>query len=246
MKPPVVDLDRNHGVLHQFSLSTAIVEGVHSGATTIGEIRKHGDLGLGTYENLDGEIVAIDGQFYQVTSEGNVRLMDDSAPSPFATVTRFAAGLEKRQGPCRDLEELSSICDGLRRSQNIFYAFRITGTFEAIHARSMCRASPGISLVQASTTQREFKFRKVSGSIVGFWTPSYATTLSIPGYHLHFLSDDHKSGGHILNVTGGLVTIQAQELYELHVTLPKTEEFLKADLTRDPSKDLARAEGGRG
>jgi acetolactate decarboxylase len=31
----------------------------------------------------------------------------------------------------------------------------------------------------------------------------------------------------------------------MHVSLPETEEFLKADLTRDPSADLMSAERNR-
>jgi len=33
-----------------------------------------------------------------------------------------------------------------------------------------------------------------------------------------------------------------QRLNDFHLSLPESEEFLKADLTRDPSKDLAYAE----
>jgi alpha-acetolactate decarboxylase len=36
-----------------------------------------------------------------------------------------------------------------------------------------------------------------------------------------------------------------QELEDFHVALPENEEFLKADLSRDTSQDLDRAESSR-
>lgn len=233
------------GVLFQYSVSTAFVAGSHSGGMPVGDIRAHGDLGLGTYENFDGEMVALDGRFYQVTSTGSVREVQDSALSPFTTVTRFVAGAVERDVRCRDSAELSRLCDGLRKSGNLFYAFRITGEFDSVHARSMCKAAPGTPLVEAAATQPEFEFSRKAGNLVGFWTPAFAAAINIPGYHLHFLSADRLCGGHLLDFKGARVTVQVQELFALRVALPKTPEFMNADLTRDPRADLARAEGGR-
>src|SRR5438874_12062915 len=79
-----------HHTLYQVSTSTALVEGIYQGAVRIGTLREHGDLGLGTFEGLDGETVVVDGQFFQVRSDGSVRECGDDVLSPFAVVTRFA------------------------------------------------------------------------------------------------------------------------------------------------------------
>jgi acetolactate decarboxylase len=56
----------------------------------VGTLREHGDLGLGTFEDLDGEMIVIDGQFFQVRTDGSVRECGDDVLSPFAVVTQFA------------------------------------------------------------------------------------------------------------------------------------------------------------
>jgi acetolactate decarboxylase len=98
-------------------------------------------------------------------------------------------------------------------------------------------------LVQAAAVQPEFEFRDVSGTLVGFWTPEYAKTLNVPGYHLHFLSDDRKRGGHLLQCRGSNLRLSLQRDGDYRLALPETEDFLKADLRRDPAAALAQAEG---
>ena len=81
------------------------------------------------------------------------------------------------------------------------------------------------------------------GNTRRFWTPEYAKTFNVPGYHLHFISDDRKHGGHLLQCRGANLRLQIQREGNYHVALPETEDFLKADLCRDPVADLAEAEG---
>src|ERR1700732_4973559 len=94
--------------LYQVSTATALVEGIYQGAVRVGTLREHGDLGLGTFENLDGEMVVLDGQFYQVRSDGSVRECDDDVLSPFAVVTRFVPETEVRLDECPDLSGLTA------------------------------------------------------------------------------------------------------------------------------------------
>jgi acetolactate decarboxylase len=85
---------------------------------------------------------------------------------------------------------MTSRFDALRSSDNFFFALRVDGTFEHIHARAMRRTKEGVPLVQAAAVQPEFEFQNVPGTMVGFWTPEYAKSLNVPGYHLHFISAD--------------------------------------------------------
>jgi alpha-acetolactate decarboxylase len=82
-------LGLDHATLFQVSTTGALVQGVYKGAVTIGELKNHGDFGLGTFEGLDGEMVALDGKFYQVHSDGRITEPPDAAPVPFACVTNF-------------------------------------------------------------------------------------------------------------------------------------------------------------
>jgi len=232
----------SHHTLYQVSTATALVEGIYQGAVRVGTLREHGDLGLGTFEDLDGEMVVVDGQFFQVRSDGSVRECGDDVLSPFAVVTRFAPEAAVTLGQCPDLSHLTARFDGLRHSDNVFFALRVDGHFDYVHTRAMCRTEEGVPLVQAAAVQPEFEFHDVSGTLVGFWTPEYAKTLNVPGYHLHFMSADRKSGGHLLQCRGSNLRLQIQREGDYRIALPETEDFLKADLRRDPAADLARAE----
>jgi acetolactate decarboxylase len=158
-------------------------------------------------------------------------------------VTRFAPETEVLLAECPDLNRLTGEFDGLRHSDNVFFALRVDGHFDYVHTRAMCRTQEGVPLVQAAAVQPEFEFHDVLGTLVGFWTPEYARTLNVPGYHLHFLSEDHTKGGHLLQCRGANLRLQLQREADLALALPETEDFLTADLRRDPAKDLARAEG---
>jgi acetolactate decarboxylase len=119
----------------------------------------------------------------------------------------------------------------------------VDGQFDYVQTRAMCRTEEGVPLVQAAAVQPEFKFRDIKGTLVGFWTPQYAKTFNVPGYHLHFVSDDRTRGGHLLQCRGSNWRLQIQREGDYHIALPETEDFLNADLRRDPAADLAQAEG---
>ena len=235
--------ERVQHTLYQVSTATALVEGIYQGAVQIAALREHGDLGLGTFESLDGEMVVVDRHFFQVRSDGSVREVQDNVLSPFAAVTAFSPDQSITLENCPDLSYLTSQFDALRQSDNFFYAVRVDGTFDYIHARAMRRTKEGTPLVQAAAVQPEFEFHNISGTLVGFWTPEYAKSLNVPGYHLHFVSADRTQGGHVLQCRGKNLRLQIQREGDYHIVLPETEDFLKANLRRDPTAALAKAEG---
>jgi acetolactate decarboxylase len=231
--------------LYQVSTATALVEGIYQGAVRVGTLREHGDLGLGTFENLDGEMAIVDGRVYQARGDGTVLEVSDDVLIPFAAVTRFTPDRRGDLDHFSDLNGLLAQLDQLRDSENMFYSIRLDGHFDTMHTRAVYKAEKGVTLVQAAAVQPEFRFSDVSGTVVGFWTPAYAKTLNIPGYHLHFLSADRSHGGHVLGCSGSGLQLQLQRDCEVQIALPETEDFLKADLRRDPSADLSKAEGAR-
>jgi acetolactate decarboxylase len=235
--------ERGQHILYQVSTATALVEGIYQGAVQVAALREHGDLGLGTFESLDGEMVVVDAHFFQVRSDGSVREVQDNVLSPFAAVTVFSPDQSITLENCQDLSYLTSQFDALRQSDNFFFALRVDGTFDHLHARAMRRTKEGVPLVQAAAVQPEFEFNNISGTLVGFWTPEYAKSLNVPGYHLHFISGDRTRGGHLLQCRGKNLRLQIQREGDYHVVLPETEDFFKANLRRDPTAALAKAEG---
>ena len=236
-------LSRPLHTLFQVSTSRALVQGVYQEAVLSARLLCHGDFGLGTFDELDGEMVVLEGVVYQVRSDGTVHRIEGDVGTPFATVLHFSPDDEEALQRITSFAVLCAICDNHRDSQNDFYAFRVDGVFSYIHTRAMRRTQSGVSLKTAAATQPEFRFNDVEGTLVGFWSPQYVSSIDIPGYHFHFLSKDRTKGGHVLECAGSSLSLQIEAVKEFHLSLPETEEFLRADLTADVSKDLSAAEG---
>jgi acetolactate decarboxylase len=228
--------------LFQVSTSAALVEGLYQGAVRVSRLLRHGDFGLGTFIDLDGEMVVLEGICYRVSSDGTVTTVEGGCLIPYAVVTRFSPEFARPSQQFNGFSELVAVCDGLRSTENTFYAFRVEGRFSLVKTRVMKAVPHGTGLKAASTGQEEFNFENEEGTLVGLWSPGFAGSFSVPGYHFHFLSADRKRGGHVLECRAVDVTVSGCTMHEMHVSLPETAEFLKADLSRDPSDDLMSAE----
>jgi acetolactate decarboxylase len=235
-------LQVEHATLFQVSTAGALVEGLYHGEVTIGELREHGDFGLGTFDGLDGEMVVIDGHFYQVCGDGTVQEVVDAVRTPYAMITHFPDEVGLPLADCADLTGLAAQLDPLRDSQNVFYALRIDGEFPSVVTRSVRPTPEGVPLVAAAAQQREFHEKDVCGTLIGFWSPGYLQSILVAGYHLHFLSQDRRSGGHLLDCAGRGLRAQVRRVADFRVSLPESASFLHADLTRNPAEDLDRAE----
>ena len=228
--------------LFQISTSGALVQGIYEKAVSSTLLLNYGDFGIGTFDNLDGEMVVLDGAIYQVRSNGTVTQIKDDTGTPFAVVVRFVADQEETIPEAKNFEDLRNFCDKYRDSGNLFYAVRVDGHFDHIHTRAMKATLDGLPLAQAAAIQPEFDFHDIEGTLVGIWAPAFSSSLNVAGYHFHFLSNDRTKGGHLLECSGKNLKVQIERLSEFHLSLPESEEFLRADLTKDPSKDLAYAE----
>jgi acetolactate decarboxylase len=228
--------------LFQVSTSGALVEGVYQSAVSSNLLLHYGDFGIGTFENLDGEMVVIEGEIYQVRSDGKVSKIVEDVGTPFAVVTHFVADQDQTIENASSFKDLTQTCDRYRDSDNLFYAFRIDGHFGNVHTRAMRETVDGLPLAKAAAIQPEFEFTDVDGTLVGIWAPQFSSALNIAGYHFHFLSEDRSKGGHLLECSGKNLRVRVERLNDFHLSLPESEEFLRADLTKDPSKDLAYAE----
>ncbi len=235
--------DRPLHEIYQASTVNALLEGVLDGDMTYGELRRHGDFGLGTFNALDGEMVAFDGAFWQVKSDGRVDAVSDDQKFPFATVLFFQATHEETLAGPMDLSALEAHIDAAAPSANLFYAIRVDGMFKSVSTRVVERqAKPYPSLLHVAANQTEFDLTDVDGTLAGFRFPDFAQGLNVPGYHLHFLTRDHTAGGHVraLELTEGHLAVD--DTSTIHVELPTDEAFLAAHLGGDRREDLDKAE----
>jgi len=238
--------DVEHQTLFQVSTSGAIVEGLYEGCVSVAELQAHGDFGLGTFDGLDGELVMLDGRCFRARGDGAVSLAGPTDLTPFAVVTRFHADRTEAVDDVLSLSALESRLDGFRSGDNLFVGLRAHGTFESLHLRAACRSESSVPLVEATEHQREWTVHRVTGTLVGFWSPAYSRSVAVTGYHLHFLSDDHSQAGHVLDLSGSRLEVAFHDVHDLHLALPESAEFLRADLSRDPTVALDVAEHGSG
>lgn len=222
--------DVEHHSMFQVSTSGALIEGLYQGAMTVGALRRHGDTGLGTFEELDGEMILIDGHCYQARGDGSVTEVSDDTLTPFATVVAFSPDETVSLSDIGSFDDLTARLDGLRTSNNDFFAWRITGHFDELRLRAACRHASGTPLVEAVADQSVFECHDITATIVGFWSPPFSQAIAIPGYHLHAVSKDRTSAGHVFDLRAPEVLAEVHRVSDLHVALPETEAFLRADL----------------
>lgn len=228
--------------LYQVSTIDALLAGVYDGQVTLAQLVRRGDLGLGTFDALDGEMVVLDGQVYQVRGDGTVHRPPPETLTPFAAVTFLDADWRAALPAGQTLAQLQQRLDQ-RLSPNHFYALRVQGRFRAVKVRSVPRQAPPYRpLGEVAKEQAVFDLQEVSGTLVGFRAPRFAKGITVPGDHLHFLADDRQQGGHVLDfelIEGELVV---DETPRLLVELPQGEGFRAADLNQDRSTELRAVE----
>lgn len=229
--------------LFQTSTIDALSKGIFDGDITFDELKQYGDFGLGTFDGLDGEMIAVGNEFFQIKADGNAYIVADSQETPFSVVTRFAPDKVVTLGQALDMGQFTQYLDTLLPSKNIFYAVRVQGTFAYVKARSIGRqVEPYPTLADALKGQKIFEFHNVAGAMVGIRCPTYAEGLNVPGYHFHFITADRKAGGHVLEcrVSDG-VEVGIDYTQDFYMVSPDTVEFYKIDLTKEEQNGAGKA-----
>jgi acetolactate decarboxylase len=236
--------DHAAGELYQTSLMSALLEGIYEGEVTYGELRKHGDFGLGTFNDLDGEMVGFDGIFYQIRSDGSARRVSPEQKTPFAVVTFFQPDKELELSHGMDKEGLQNLIEGASDA-NLFTAIKIDGIFGEVDTRTVQQQKkPYPPLTDAAKHQAVTTFRDVRGTLAGFRSPPYAQGIGVAGLHLHFLREDKQAGGHALSyrIHSGRIQLAAQ--HGFHVELPTSAAFLKASFEKSDLDDKIKSAEG--
>ncbi|MFC6181870.1 acetolactate decarboxylase [Lactiplantibacillus daowaiensis] len=206
--------------IYQHGTLGLLVPGLFEGTITAGELLTHGDTGIGTLDGLNGEVIILDGHAYQAREDGQIREIDATETMPFASVhfeqpdvSVDVKGLSQAEFEQQLLTEY--------QLENVFAAVRVTGTFKHIKTRVAPKQTrPYQTLVAATTKQPEFEGDNVTGTIIGYYAPHLFQGATVGGYHLHFLSDDHQLGGHLLGFDIDQATVKVQRFADFKVHLP--------------------------
>ena len=238
--------EREPHVLFQASTIGALLDGAFDGDLSFAELAEHGDLGLGTLNHLDGEMIAIDGGFFRADVDGNVTRVAPEERTPFAVVTRFEPTIDEQlPAEGRSHEELLAQIDRLVPEGASSCAVRLDGRFERVRARSVPRQHPPYRpLTEVVADQHVFELAGVEGTMLGFRFPAYVEGIEVPGYHLHFISADRRRGGHVLDSRSGALRSRIDPSDDLHIELPPQVELEDPDLAADTHAAVAAVEHG--
>jgi acetolactate decarboxylase len=213
--------ERPEHELFQTSTVQALLAGAYDGDVTLGEILEHGDLGLGTLDGLDGELIVLDGQAWKASLDGTLIRPELSARTPYAVVVPFSPGPPVAlRGPFSDAELEARLGHRIKRADRPT-AIRIDGRFEVVHVRSVPKQQPPYQpLAEVIAQQQVSELRDVTGTMMGFCFPDALEGIEMVGAHLHFLTDDRTRGGHVLSYTLLEAIARIDDATLLHVELP--------------------------
>lgn len=209
----------------QHSTIQALLEGKYDGSITYEEVFRHGDFGIGTFAQLDGEMIALEGEFFQIRSDGRVRRVDGKQTTPFAVVKFFKADVQRELKGSFSFESLLTEVQALLPSPGQAHAVQISGLFQDVHLRAAERQEPPYKPL-GEMTQAEFGRKEVRGTCVGFHFPDFQG-INVPGFHFHFLSDAREFGGHLFSAVAVDPVIKVDDASLVHLAMPPGMKMFK-------------------
>lgn len=228
----------------QFAVLDALLAGAYETGMPVADALAVGDFGIGCCDRLGGEVVIVDGQAYECTVDGPPTRMAGDDILPFVDVAPFPDASETRIDGLH-LAGLTSRVEGLLLSRNLFHAVRIDGVMAEVRVRVTPRQHhPLPPLTDVTREQVETVLTEHSGTLVGFWAPQIYQGITVAGLHLHFLADDRRAGGHVLDVTVGAGELRIAAYARLDLHLPVDDVFLRTELTHDADHRIVAIEGG--
>ena len=229
--------------LFQVSTLNDLMLGDYNGTCSVKELLKHGDTGIGTYDGLDGEAIILNGKAYDGRANGVVSEMSDSDSLPFTTVAFFDESVKEEKVTFESIEDFKAKLAAELPSTNFFYMIKMHGKFNVRVRSCFKQEKPYEPLFKVAKDQREFEYHDIEGYVVGVYCPNYVEGMNLPGWHIHFISEDLTKGGHILKLSGEKVSYKLNKLTGWDLVLPETKEFSTFNLKEDLSKKTEAVEG---
>lgn len=236
--------------MYQVSTLQALALGYSRAVVTVGELLEQGDIGLGTFEDVNGEMIVVDGVCCRATEDGTVTVAPPEMGVPFAAVSRTV------DARCFELASIDSI--SVLKTQldlkveegfglNSMHIVRIDGSFPLVRARSeSAYRSQHISLKEIlSTTQKDFHFENIRGTLVCVYFPDYMDGINAPGWHFHFLSEDKKRGGHVFELVMERGAVQLTKINRIEIQLPREAAFDTYSLKNASEDEIKQVEQGQ-
>ena len=233
--------------LFQYNTLGALMSGLYGGTMTIGELLQYGDLGIGTLDSIDGELIVLDGKAYQAKGSGEVPEVVEVDPSetvPYAAVVPHKAEVIFRQRFEMNDKELEERIESYYDGENLFRSIKIHGDFSHMRVRMIPKSTSDRKFAEVAVNQPEYSKENVTGTIVGIWTPEIFHGVSLAGYHLHFVSDDLSFGGHVMDfvIKEGIIEVGAVDQLDQRFPVQDRQYLFAKFNVEEMRKDIEKAE----
>ncbi|MBR2524109.1 MAG: acetolactate decarboxylase [Clostridiales bacterium] len=223
-------MSSNTPKMFQVSTLQALAKGYSKGVVTVGELLEHGDTGLGTFRNVEGEMIMVDGHCYQALDDGSIVEARPDMGVPFSSVTKLQAQKEFEISNIGSIDELKVLLDNKVEEGfglNSMHVVRIDGHFAKVYARSVLGYEARFITLREilSEKQKEFCFEDIDGTLVCICYPDYMEGINAVGWHMHFISKDRRCGGHVFDIGLVRATVKLSKISRIEIQLPTDIEF---------------------
>lgn len=233
--------------MYQVSTLQALALGYSRAVVKVEELLQEGDTGLGTFEDVNGEMIVLEGHCYRADQYGDVTVVAPTTGVPFAAVAKLYG---EQRFPLRNMPDIAAIRAALTSKieegfgLNSMHVVRIDGLFQKVDARSEAPyRSHHVTLKEVLVrTQKAFLFENIRGSLVGVYFPDYMDGINMPGWHLHFLSEDRSKGGHVFDVSLQEGVANVDKITSIVINLPKEAAFDTYALKQDLQEEIKSVE----
>ena len=232
--------------LNQVSLLQWLTLWDYYWSKTIKELKWLWNIGLWTFDWLNGELIMLDWVVYRANDKLEIEVPSDDEWIPFANVTFFDNDEEYELKDIKDIASLKEQLDSKVNElwDNRFYFAAITGKFNSIYIRSEKKQSePYKPLAEVlSVDQTEKTLNDVEGTVVALFTPAYMSDLNAAWWHFHFITSDRKNWGHVLDLDLNDASIIWDYTDNFMLHLPDWKFFRSLDLTVNQDEDIKKVE----
>lgn len=219
-----------------YSIWWAFVNKVFDGDLKVSTLKANGDIGLGSFDLLDGEMVMLDGVPYRITEDGVVSIGADDDEIVYANAAFFE---EDGSFPINEEVDFEQFREAINKdlpSHNFFYAFKVHGTFKTLKLGGLNKQEkPFVDGLDVLIPARPiFEGEDIVGTMVGFYCPQFIGNINVAGYHFHFISDDLKMGGHVMEFeSAGNLEVKYDRMNDYHFYLPDNEDYKNVSLDKE-------------
>jgi acetolactate decarboxylase len=231
-------------IMYQIGLVPAFLNGIYVSNYTFKTLAKQGDFGLGTINELNGEMIALDGKFYCIDKNGVTREIKKTECTPFSVVSFFKPSEFKEISHIQNIQQLNQTLLSMIKNVNLFYMFRIDGEFSSMQLRSeTCHCSQVIPLSELLLKhQNKYQLRKTHGSLVVTYSPSYSKQMCIESFHYHYINDERSTGGHVFDLVVEQARVSLQAIENFQMNLVNLTQLANTDLSINSSNELKKIE----